>query len=611
MTPVAARDALLNDVVDAFKSEGKIVIVGASLAGLRAAEALRDEGFNGSLTIIGDEPHEPYDRPPLSKQVLTGWVRADHTKLPRMRDIDADWRLGVAAVGLDRTNRRVHLADGDTVPFGRMLIATGTRARPWFNPEEAKLEGVFTLRTSDDAARLQAALLAGPGRVLIIGAGFIGSEMASVCRELGLNVTVAEHADSPLIGALGGVIGEIAAEMQRDAGVDLRTGVGVDALEGDAAGHVRRAQLSDGTTLDVDVVVCSLGSIRNTEWLEGARLATGFWGVACDAGCRAFDINGVVTDNIFVAGDIARAPHVLYGYQFLSMEHWDNAVSGGQGGRQEHGPDRDRARAAPPAAVLLVGPVRREYQRRRGVPLRRGDRLHPGLGEGAPLRCRLWPQRPHRGSRHLQPRQVVGVLRRIDRAIGAVPAAATGLRPACAHGAGPCSVPLSARPDGNSRCGVDRLRPDRTRGRVRIPAEEPENLERRHDAVMTPETAWAEAMRYENRANPFPFFDELRKTPVARVGDDLYVVTGYWELHKLLHDPRLSSDGNRSPVAIRTVASGTGRRRRHRGLRPEAELHLDRPAGPRPHAPPGDAAIRSSALTGPHPEHGARHSAAL
>ena len=330
MTPVATREDLLNSVVDAFKSEGKIVIVGASLAGLRAAEALRDEGYNGSLTIIGDEPHEPYDRPPLSKQVLTGWVPADHTKLPRMRDIDAEWRLGVAAVGLDRTNRRVHLADGDTVPFGRMLIATGTRARPWFNPEEAKLEGVFTLRTSDDAARLQAALLAGPGRVLIIGAGFIGSEMASVCRELGLNVTVAEHADSPLIGALGGVIGEIAAEMQRDAGVDLRTGVGVDALEGDAAGHVRRARLSDGTTLDVDVVVASLGSIRNTEWLEGARLATGFWGVACDAGCRAFDINGVVTDNIFVAGDIARAPHVLYGYQFLSMEHWDNAVSGAQ-----------------------------------------------------------------------------------------------------------------------------------------------------------------------------------------------------------------------------------------------------------------------------------------
>jgi NADPH-dependent 2,4-dienoyl-CoA reductase/sulfur reductase-like enzyme len=320
--------ALVADLVREFKTHGRIVIVGASLTGLRAAEALRDEGFNGKLTIIGDEKHEPYDRPPLSKQVLKGWVRADHTKLPRTREVDAEWRLGVAATGLDRASKQVRLANGDQVPFDRLLIATGTRARPWFNPKEAALEGVFTLRTSDDAAQLQAALAAGPRRVLIVGAGFIGSEMASVCRELGLAVTVAERADAPLVGPLGGVIGEIAVDMQRDHGVDLRTGVSVEALEGDAKGHVRRARLSDGTTLDVDVVVASLGSIRNTEWLEGAGLATGFWGVACDAGCRVFDINGVVTDSIFVAGDIARAPHVLYEYQFLSLEHWDNAVFG-------------------------------------------------------------------------------------------------------------------------------------------------------------------------------------------------------------------------------------------------------------------------------------------
>lgn len=322
---------MIADIIDTFKAEGRIVIVGASLAGLRAAETLRDEGFNGRLTIIGDERHQPYDRPPLSKQVLKGWVPADHTELPQMRELDADWRLGVAAVGLDRVNMEVHLADGEKVPFGRMLIATGTRARQWFNPKEAALEGVFTLRTSDDAARLQAALKAGPRRMLIVGSGFIGSEMASVCRELDLAVTVAERADAPLVGALGGVIGEIAAQMQRDHGVDLRTGVSVQALEGDSTGHVRRARLSDGTVLDVDVVVASLGSIRNIEWLEGAGLATGFWGVACDAGCRAFDINGVVTDNIFVAGDVARAPHVLYDYEFLSLEHWDNAVLGAQG----------------------------------------------------------------------------------------------------------------------------------------------------------------------------------------------------------------------------------------------------------------------------------------
>ncbi len=315
---------------NAIKKNGRIVIVGASLAGLRAAEALRNEGFTGHLTIIGDEPHDPYDRPPLSKQVQKGWVRADHTKLPRLREINAEWKLGVAATSLDRAKRVVRLANGEQIGGDRLLIATGVRARQWPNREEAALKGVFTLRTCDDAAHLQAALAANPRRVLVIGAGFIGSEVASVCRTLGLKVTVAERAAAPLAGALGNVIGAIAAEMQRDAGVDLRTGVSVSALEGDAKGHVRRAHLSDGSTLDIDVVLASLGSIRNVEWLDGSGLAAGFWGVACDAGCRAFDIHGVVTDHIFVAGDVARSPHVLYEYQFLSTEFWGNAVLGAQ-----------------------------------------------------------------------------------------------------------------------------------------------------------------------------------------------------------------------------------------------------------------------------------------
>ncbi len=321
---------LVSQLVEAFRAEGRIVIVGASLAGLRAAEALREKGFRGELTIIGDEPHEPYDRPPLSKQVLKGWVPADNTKLPRLRPVDATWRLGVAAVGLDRANNQVLLANGEKVDYDRLLITTGTRARPWFNPEEAGLQGLFTVRTSDDAAKLAAALKDRPRRVLIVGSGFIGSEIASVCRDLDLEVTVAERGKAPLVGALGGVIGDIAAQMQLEAGVDLRTGVAVNALDGDGSGHVRQAHLSDGTAIEVDVVVASLGSIRNVEWLEDAQLATGFWGVACDAGCRAFDINGVVTDNIFVAGDVARAPHVLYEYEFMSQEHWDNAVSGAE-----------------------------------------------------------------------------------------------------------------------------------------------------------------------------------------------------------------------------------------------------------------------------------------
>ena len=319
-----------DEIVMKFRAEGRIAIVGASLAGLRAAEALRDKGFNGSLTIIGDEPHEPYDRPPLSKQVLKGWVPADHTKLPRLRRVDADWKLGVAAVGLDRINHVVKLANGEDVEYDRLLIATGTRARPWPKPEEGALQGVFTVRTVEDATALAAAFKARPKRVLIVGSGFVGSEIASVCRDLDLPVTVAERGKGPLMGALGGVISEIAAGMMRDAGVDLRTGVAVEGLEGDDSGHVRHAHLSDGTVLDVDVVVASLGSIRNVEWLDGAGLAAGQWGLACDAGCRAFDINGVVTDHIFVAGDVARAPHVLYDYEFLSQEHWDNAVFGAE-----------------------------------------------------------------------------------------------------------------------------------------------------------------------------------------------------------------------------------------------------------------------------------------
>ncbi|GAT80706.1 ferredoxin reductase [Streptomyces sp. F-3] len=310
-----------------LRREGRIVIVGASLAGLRAAEALRAGGFAGSLTLIGDEPHEPYDRPPLSKAVLLGKASPEHTELPRLRRTDATWRLGVAATGLDMTAKRVRLADGEEVPYDRLLIATGVRARPWPKEDEAQLDGVFVLRTRDDAVRLHRRLAASPRRVFVIGAGFTGSEIASACRARGLAVTVAERADGPLVGALGGVIGAVAADLHRDNGVDLRTGVTVTGLEGDATGRVRAAHLSDGSVVDTDVVVVSLGAIRNTDWLKGSGLGAGPRGIACDAGCRAFDFRGIVTDDVFVAGDVARCPHPLFGYQFLSLEHWGNAVA--------------------------------------------------------------------------------------------------------------------------------------------------------------------------------------------------------------------------------------------------------------------------------------------
>ncbi|MFC4999409.1 FAD-dependent oxidoreductase [Dactylosporangium cerinum] len=315
---------------EAFRRDGRIVIVGASLAGLAAAATLRGDGFTGSLTMIGDEPYQPYDRPPLSKQVLEGWVAPDHTGLPRVDELGVRWLLGTPATGLDPAGRQVHLGNGGIIDYDRLLIATGTRARPWFNRDEAALDGVFVLRTRDDAAGLRHRLADRPGRVLVIGGGFTGSEVASACRDRDLAVTLVERGPTPLVGALGGMIGAVAADMQREHGVDLRCGVTVTRLEGDTAGRLRRAHLSDGSTVDAEVAVVALGAVRNTEWLRDCGLAVGDWGVGCDAGCRVFDVNGVTTDDVFVAGDVARFPHPLYDYQFLALEHWGNAVAQAQ-----------------------------------------------------------------------------------------------------------------------------------------------------------------------------------------------------------------------------------------------------------------------------------------
>lgn len=316
-----------SDADGGFRRNGHIVIVGASLAGGRAAGVLRRDGFAGTVTLIGDEPYEPYDRPPLSKQVLTGKVDAEHTMLPHLRDIDVEWLPGIPATGLDIAAKTVRLGDGREIGFDKVLIATGARARPWPKEQEAALDGVYVLRTLDEADRMRRRLAAGVKRVLVIGAGFTGSEVASVCRDLGLPVTVVEAGPAPLAGALGTVIGGIAADMQRAAGVDLRCGVTVEALVGDADGKLAGAKLSDGSTVEADMAVVALGAVRNVEWLEGSGLAAGPWGVATDAGCRAVDINGLVTDDIFVAGDVARFPHPVYHYQFMALEHWGNAVA--------------------------------------------------------------------------------------------------------------------------------------------------------------------------------------------------------------------------------------------------------------------------------------------
>jgi NADPH-dependent 2,4-dienoyl-CoA reductase/sulfur reductase-like enzyme len=308
----------------------RIVIVGASLAGLRAAQTLREEGFGGTLTIIGDEADPPYDRPPLSKQVLSGWIPADHTLLPHLTPAgDTRWMLGTPAARLDRDAAVVVLADGSRIPYDRVLIATGVRNRPWPDAEQSALTGVCGVRTRADAVNLARLLAERPRRVIVIGGGFTGSEIASGCRRRGIDVTVIERASAPLAAALGGVVGDVAADLHRSNGVDLRCRVTVTALEG-SGGRFRAAVLSDGSTVAADVAVIALGAVRNTEWLADSGLAVGPLGVSTDSGCRAIAVNGLVTDEVFAAGDVARFPHPLFGYQFLTLEHWQNAVVSAQ-----------------------------------------------------------------------------------------------------------------------------------------------------------------------------------------------------------------------------------------------------------------------------------------
>jgi NADPH-dependent 2,4-dienoyl-CoA reductase/sulfur reductase-like enzyme len=307
----------------------RIAIVGASLAGLRAAEELRLQGYRGTVTIIGDEPFEPYDRPPISKSMLTGDRPISVPYLPRTDELDIDWMLGSAAVELDPVGRTIRLADDREVNFDRALIATGRRARPWADPTETDLDGVVVLRTLEDGATLRDRLLQRPRRVVIIGAGFIGSEVASSCRELGLAVSVIARGSTPLDGALGASVGAWATELYRRAGVDLHSATTVESIEGDDHGRAVGVRLSGGERLTADVVVVATGSEPNVEWLDGSGLDIR-GGVAVDGRLRALRNDGTACRDVFAAGDVARWGHPLYRDRLLSIEHWGNALEQGR-----------------------------------------------------------------------------------------------------------------------------------------------------------------------------------------------------------------------------------------------------------------------------------------
>jgi len=296
----------------------RLVIVGASLAGLRAAQSARKAGFEGELVMVGEERHPPYTRPPLSKELLAGEHSVERVHFP-CDTLDAEWRLGASAASLDRGRRLVVLSGGEEVAYDRLVVATGSRPRRWPGAG-ADLEGVHVLRNLEDSLALRAAFDHRP-RVAIVGAGFIGCEVAQTARKEGLDVTLIDTATTPML-PLGLELGQWCADLHRDHGVDLRLGTGVAALLGDR--RVEAVELTGGERVAADVVVIGLGAIPNTEWLAGSGLDAGP-GLACDA-----TLTAAGDPDVLGAGDIVSWPHPLADGEALRIEHWTVAAEQGQ-----------------------------------------------------------------------------------------------------------------------------------------------------------------------------------------------------------------------------------------------------------------------------------------
>ncbi|MER6073353.1 FAD-dependent oxidoreductase [Streptomyces sp. NPDC001817] len=291
-----------------------VAVVGASLAGLSAARSLRKRGYDGRLVVVGAELHRPYDRPPLSKEFLAGAVGEAELALERDdEELQAEWVLGARAIGLDRTERAIRLADGREIRADGVVIATGAAARTL--PGTEGLAGVHVLRTLDDARALRDDLARG-GRVVVIGGGFIGAEVASTAYTLDLDVTVVEAAPTPLAGPLGEAMGQIVSALHADHGVRLLCGVGVKGLSGER--RVDAVLLEDGRSIPADTVVVGVGARPCVEWLEGS-------GVALDNGVQCGVDGRTSVAGVVAVGDCASwyDPHVGF---HRRVEHWTGAL---------------------------------------------------------------------------------------------------------------------------------------------------------------------------------------------------------------------------------------------------------------------------------------------
>lgn len=294
-----------------------VSVVGGSIAGLRAAETLRRAGFDGGVSLFGDEPLGPYQRPPLSKQYLSQATTPSAPVLDVSTDLDITVETGRHIDAVDFGSRQLVAADGWRKSFDGLVIATGARARRLKDID--RLSGVYSLRSLEDARQIRAELERRP-EVVVVGAGFIGCEVASSCRLAGLSVTMVDPLGAPLQRVLGNWVGRFLAGLHSDHGTRLLLGVGVAGLEGD--GHVSGVRLTDGQLIKADLVVEGLGVVPETRWLESSGLVLSN-GVECDSRCRVLGVDGVVA-----AGDVARWKHPFFGD--IRLEHWENAVLQGE-----------------------------------------------------------------------------------------------------------------------------------------------------------------------------------------------------------------------------------------------------------------------------------------